>query len=62
MEVAITIGDYEEFGGVLIATSNSTNLVSMAMEIIATIESVTYDDVDPSVFEPSESIKALLPE
>ena len=46
----------------LIATSNSTNLVSMAMEIIATVESVTYDDIDPSVFEPSESIKALLPE
>lgn len=62
MDVAITIGDYEEFGGVLIATSNSTNLVSMAMEIIATVESVTYDDIDPSVFEPSESIKALLPE
>ncbi|MXW02910.1 MAG: hypothetical protein F4X59_13215 [Holophagales bacterium] len=62
MEVAITIGDYEEFGGVLIATSTSTNLVSMAMEIIATIESVTFDDVDPSVFEPSEAIKALLPE
>lgn len=62
MEVAITIGDYEEFGGVLIATSTSTNLVSMATEIIATVESVTYDDIDPSVFEPSDAIKALLPE
>ena len=62
MDVAITIGDYEEFAGVLTATSTSTNLVSMAMEIIATIESVTYDDVDSSVLEPSDTIKALLPE
>ncbi len=62
MEVAITIGDYEEFGGVLIATSTAANLVSMGMEINTTIESVTFDDVDPSVFEPSDAIKALLPE
>ncbi|MXZ39392.1 MAG: hypothetical protein F4230_02720 [Holophagales bacterium] len=62
MEMAITIGDYQEFGGVLTATSTSTNLVSMAMEFIATVESVTYGDVDPAVFEPSDAIKALLPE
>ena len=62
MEVTITIGDYKEFGGILIATSTSTNLVSAGMEIIQTVESVSFDDVDPSVFEPSDAIKALLPE
>ena len=62
MDVTITIGDYKEFGGVLIATSTSTNLVSAGMEFIQTVDSVTYDDVDPSVFEPSDAIKALLPE
>ena len=60
--MAITIGDYQEFGGVLIATSTSTNLVSMAMEFITTVESVTYGDIDPSVLEPSDAIKAMLPE
>lgn len=61
IEVAITLGDYKDFGGVLIATSTTMNIVSMAMEIITTVESVTFDDVDPSVFEPSDAIKALLP-
>ncbi len=62
MDVTITIGDYKEFGGILIATSTSTNLVSAGMEIIQTVESVSFDDIDPSVFEPSDAIKALLPE
>ena len=62
MEVVIAIGDYKEFGGMLIATSTSTNIVAAGMEFITTIESVTFDDVDPSVFEPSDAIKALLPE
>ncbi|MYH25001.1 MAG: hypothetical protein F4156_07215 [Holophagales bacterium] len=62
MEMAITLGDYEDFGGVLVATSTTMNIVSMATEIITTVESVTFDDVDPSVFEPSDAIKALLPE
>ena len=62
MEVVITIGEYKEFGGVMIPTSTSTNLVSAGMEFITTIESVTWDDVDPSVFEPSDAIKALRPE
>ncbi len=61
-EVVITLGDYQEFGGVMVATSTTTNLVSMGMEFTTTIESVTYDDLDPSVFEPSDAIKALLPE
>ncbi len=59
-EVTRNISDYKEFGGLLIGTSDI--LETMGMEITQTVESVTWDDVDPSVFEPSEAIKALLPE
>lgn len=62
METATNWSDYEEFGGVMFATSATTSLVAMAMEFIQTVESVTFNDVDLSVFEPSEAIKALLPE
>ncbi|MDE2852345.1 MAG: hypothetical protein OXP74_17210 [Acidobacteriota bacterium] len=62
IEMTVTMGDYKDFGGVLMATSTTTNMVSLGVEITTTIESVTFDDVDPSVFEPSDAIKALLPE
>ncbi len=62
METSTVIGGYKEFGGVLFATSSTTSVTSMGMEFIQTVESVTFDDVDPSVFEPSDAIKALLPE
>ncbi len=62
METSTNMSDYKEFGGVMFATSATTNLVAMGMEFIQTIESMTFDDVDPSVFEPSDAIKALLPE
>ncbi len=59
-DVTLTFDKYKEFDGVTLATSTSTSL--MGMEYIITIESVSWDDVDPSVFEPSDAIKALLPE
>ncbi len=62
MEATTTWSDYKEFGGVMFATSVTTNLVSVGMEFIQTVESMTFDDVDPSAFEPSDAIKALLPE
>lgn len=62
VEVTITMSDYKEFGGVLLPTSTNINLAAMGIEFTQTIESVTFDDVDPSVFEPSDAIKALLPE
>lgn len=62
METTTNWADYKEFGGVMFATSATTSLVSMGMEFIQTVESVTFDDVDPSVLEPSDAIKALLPE
>ena len=62
METSTTLGEYKEFGGVLFATSTTTSIPSFGMEITQTIDSVTFDDVDPSAFEPSDAIKALLPE
>ena len=61
-EATNTLADYTEFGGLMVATTTITNLVSIGMEFVLNIESVTFDNVDPSVFEPSEAIKALLPE
>ena len=60
MEVTITMNDYQDFGGVLFPASTTISLASMGIEFTQTIESVTWDDVDPSVFEPSDAIKALL--
>lgn len=62
METSSTVGEYKEFGGILFATSTITSIPSFGMEMTQTVESVTFDDVDPSVFEPSDAIKALLPE
>ncbi|MDE2852344.1 MAG: hypothetical protein OXP74_17205 [Acidobacteriota bacterium] len=62
IETSSTLTDYKEFGGVLFATSTTTSIPSFGVEMTQTIESVTFDDVDPTVFEPSDAIKALLPE
>ncbi len=59
-DITISLSDYKEFGGVMAPTRVVIGL--MGIEMTQTIESVTYDDVDPSAFEPSDSIKALLPE
>ena len=57
-EVTLHFSEYKQFGGVTIPTT--TTMSMMGMEIVQTIESVTWDDVDPGVFEPSDAIKALL--
>ena len=59
-DVTMSSSEYQEFGGVMVPTQVVISL--MGMEITQTIASVTWDDVDPSVFEPSDAIKALLPE
>ena len=60
MDVAITMSDFKEFGGILVPTSTLMSMPSMGMEFTQTVDSVTFDDVEPSVFEPSDAIKALL--
>ncbi len=59
-DITIIPSDYKEFGGLMAPSQVVMSL--MGMEMTQTVESVTWDDVDPSVFEPSEAIKALLPE
>ena len=59
-DITISLSDYKEFGGVMAPTRVVIGF--MGIEITQTIVSVTYDDVDESVFEPSDAIKALLPE
>lgn len=59
-DITISSSDYKEFGR-LVAPSRVV-ISFMGMELTQTIESVTWDDVTLSVFEPSEAIKVLLPE
>lgn len=59
-DITISSSDYTEFGSVMAPTQLVIGF--MGMEMTQTVESVTWDDVDPSVFEPSDAIKALLPE
>lgn len=60
MDMTIHFSEYKEFDGVMIPTSTTMHV--MGMDMIQTVESVSWDDVDPGVFEPSEAVKALLPE
>ena len=59
-QVTFDFGEYRVFGGVRIPTS--TTMTMMGMEIVQTVESITWDDVEASVFEPSDAVKALLVE
>lgn len=57
-DTTVVLSNYKEFGGVLVAAKTVIN--AGGMEIETTIDSVTYDDVDDSAFELSDSIQALL--
>jgi hypothetical protein len=57
-EVKIAFSDYKDFGGVKIPAK--TLLDVQGMQIEQTVETVTFNDVDPAAFEPPEAIKSLL--
>ena len=57
-EVKISFTDYKEFDGVKMPAK--TTLDVQGMQIEQTIDTVTWNDVDPAAFEPPEAIKALL--
>ncbi len=57
-EVKVVLSDYKDFGGFL--TPTRTVIHTQGIEIANTIESVTYDDVEPEAFELPDSIKSLL--
>jgi hypothetical protein len=50
--------DYKKFGKLLLPTTVKNRL--MGVEQVITIETVEYDAVSPSVFEPPAEIKALI--
>ena len=59
-DITISMSDYKDFGGLMAPASMVIGV--MGMEMVTTVDSVTFDDVDESVFVPSDAIKALLPE
>ena len=50
--------DYKPFGKLL--TPTKLTLTTMGIQQVMTIQTVEYDNVDPSVFEPPAQIKALM--
>jgi hypothetical protein len=55
--VTSVVSDYKKFGDQLVPTRVVQKVAGQ--EIVVTISSVTYDSVDPAVFELPASIKAL---
>lgn len=52
------IGDYKKFGNLLQATTMTQRAMGVEQKI--TLQSIEYDNVDPSVFEMPAQIKALI--
>lgn len=58
IKVVSTMSDYKEFGGMKMPTRIVQSLG--AQEMIMTIESVTLNNVDPSVFKRPAAVEALI--
>ena len=58
MTITSAIGGYKKFGNMLVATTQSQQV--MGVEQTITLSSVEFDKVVPSVFEPPAAIKALI--
>jgi len=58
-EVKITFSEYKDFGGGMKIPAKTTLDVA-GMQIEQTVETVTFDAVDPAAFEPPEAVKAQL--
>ena len=56
--VTTTLGEYKPFGGVLTATMSHQKM--MGLESVMTINSVSFDPVDPKVFDLPPQIAALV--
>jgi hypothetical protein len=57
VNATVTEADYKKFGRILFPTRIVNSV--MGLQQVMTIESVTFDKVEPSVFEPPAPIKAL---
>lgn len=58
VNATVTEADYKKFGRILFPTKIVNSV--MGLQQVMTIESVTFDKVEPSVFEPPAPIKALV--
>jgi hypothetical protein len=58
VNATVTEGEYKRFGRILFPTKIVNT--AMGLQQVMTIESVTFDKVEPSVFEPPDAIKALI--
>jgi hypothetical protein len=56
--VTVVFSDYKDFGGVLTVTKQTMSVQGMDIENV--IESITFDDVDPSAFEVPSSVASQL--
>lgn len=58
VNATVTEADYQKFGRILFPTKIVNSV--MGLQQVMTIQSVTFDKVEPSVFEPPAPIKALI--
>ena len=50
--------DYKKFGSLRVPTT--LKQTSMGLQLVITLTSIDYDQVDPATFDPPAAIKALL--
>jgi hypothetical protein len=60
MNSSITVSDYKKFGSVLEPTTMKVEIMGGMQQIVQTIETIEYNNVNPSVFELPAQIKAIL--
>jgi hypothetical protein len=58
IQVETVLSDYRDFGGLKVPVK--TELSMMGQKQVLAIESVTYDAIDPKVFELPAAVKALV--
>lgn len=58
VNATITEGEYKRFGRILFPTKIVNT--AMGLQQVMVVQSVVFDKVEPSVFEPPEAIKALI--
>jgi hypothetical protein len=58
MTVSSVVSGYQKFGNVLVPTMQTQKV--MGVEQVLKVTSVEFDKVDPAVFTPPDSIKALI--
>jgi hypothetical protein len=58
VNATVTENDYKRFGQILFPTRIVNT--AMGLQQVMVVQSVTFDKVEPSVFDPPDEIKALI--